>query len=284
MLASQKGFASATMALIGFTVIVAGWFFWNNKLSDIDKAARDLAAEMQNSPIKDQTKNIVSPTSSADSLDPGKNDKIPVVLTNNRDKIKPHIPAGWETIKETEGDLNSDGLLDMVVVAEDRRSSQNKCMAENCTRILLVLFGNKSGGFDLSLRSERAVLLADEGGIFGDPFEGLSIKNGVLFVDFYGGSAWRWSKEYKFQYQKGGWYMIGKAIHDYHNACPYQIFKSEDYNYLTGVMEKTTGDGWDKEQEFECDPSLRVESGRKESINMGQKELLNLRDFDPRKN
>jgi hypothetical protein len=77
--------------------------------------------------------------------------------------------------------------------------------------------------------------------------------------------------------------MTDKIIHDYDENCPYQIFKSENYNYLTGIIEKFTGDGWQKEK-FKCDNSLEAKSGEKETVNMGIKPLLDLKDFDPRVN
>ena len=40
---------------------------------------------------------------------------------------------------------------------------------------------------------------ADEGGVWGDPFEGLTIENGVLTIRLYGGNAWRWGYQYQFQ-------------------------------------------------------------------------------------
>ena len=39
---NQKGFASATLALLGFTVIVGVWFFWNHSLTDIQNGVNDL--------------------------------------------------------------------------------------------------------------------------------------------------------------------------------------------------------------------------------------------------
>jgi len=38
---------------------------------------------------------------------------------------------------------------------------------------LIIVFGNFDGSYDLSITSKNDILLANEGGTFGDPFDGI---------------------------------------------------------------------------------------------------------------
>ena len=208
------------------------------------------------------------------------------------------IPQGWRIINKAEGDLNGDNLSDIALVAEDQNNATKNdldycdnneercsCFDKNCPRDLLILFKQEDGSYDLSEKSDKAILLSKEGGVFGDPLDNISIDNGILTINFYGGSSWRWSKVYKFRYQDDGWYLIGKTEHRFHTGCLYQVFENNDYNYSTGYVQKTTGDGLeDGYENFVCDEALRQESGKEEWVNVGIKPLLNLQDFDPRVN
>ncbi len=42
-------------------------------------------------------------------------------------------------------------------------------------------------------KSRNAVLKSEEGGMMGDPFENMEIENGNLWINFHGGSSWKWS-------------------------------------------------------------------------------------------
>jgi len=69
-----------------------------------------------------------------------------------------------------------------------------------------VVFRQKDGSYELSLTSDKAILLANEGGAFGDPLEGVEISNGSVLLKFdggssYGGSVWWWDNKYRFRYQ-----------------------------------------------------------------------------------
>jgi len=78
------------------------------------------------------------------------------------------------------------------------------------------------------------------GGAFGDPFNDISITAGVLTVDHFGGSNWKWSFNHKFRYQNDDFYLIGKTSNSYfggHDCDKLNDFAStnfEDINYITG--------------------------------------------------
>ncbi|HYF81528.1 MAG TPA: hypothetical protein VEB00_00665 [Clostridia bacterium] len=179
--------------------------------------------------------------------------------------ISSFIPEGWHILNgygesKVEGDLNKDGISDVAVVVEGISTSE-----EAAPRMLIIALGNEDKSYSLSIKAEKTILRADEGGVMGDPFMGLEIDRGSLLINHYGGSAWRWSNTYRFRFQDDGWYLIG-ATKDWFHAVSSAGRLYEDFNLLTGdyIRIETDENGVEKE----------VKSNR------GKKELVNLIDFD----
>ena len=110
-------------------------------------------------------------------------------------------------------------------------------------RLLVILFGTEKGYFQ-SERSPSALLCKYCGGVFGDPFAGITIANNVLSIFHYGGSAWRWSIIDKFRFQNNGWFLIGETKNSYWDVkmCDklddFAGTEYEDINYVTGQYER----------------------------------------------
>jgi len=174
------------------------------------------------------------------------------------------VPAGWSILEKydgpviVEGDLNKDEVADKVFIIE-----QNGDNNEISQRNLLIAFGKKNGGYELSIEAEHAILNEDAGGTFGDPFDELKIDRGSILLKFMGGSS-RWSKIFRFRYQDAGWYLIGFTKDSYESLDDQIISLTDDYNLITG----------------ECLHDV-LEDGDIETIkkNIGIKPLVNLIDF-----
>jgi len=169
--------------------------------------------------------------------------KIPV----SGKSIKDFIPKDYEIKDSISGDLNKDGLKDIVLVLSHLQEDTFE-MDEEPKRLLLILF-KSAVGFKLSGKSSEVVMCRHCGGMYGDPYSQLDITKGVLSIEHYGGSSWRWTETRKFRYQQNGFYLIGSTSNLFWNVqdCDGKGIGEagknfKDINYLTGdevIIEKT---------------------------------------------
>ncbi len=193
----------------------------------------------------------------------------PAVPEQTKNDMQSLIPEGWHLLErnedkpdKAEGDLNKDGINDIAMVIEETGKSPE----EAPHRALLLAFGKGNDSYELSLLADKAILKSDEGGVWGDPFEGVSIDRGSVLISFYGGSNWRWYSTYRFRFQDKDWYLIGATLGAYFTGTQTEDnADEEDYNLITGDYIKRTTD--DK-------GVVQTTKG-----NRGKKELLKLRDF-----
>jgi hypothetical protein len=129
-------------------------------------------------------------------------------------------PPQYMILDTMTGDLNHDNYIDLLIVLE----SDAKFVAGDAPRPLLILIGTGEGKMKLVAENDNVVLCRDCGGVFGDPYEGLAIKNGYFSVEHYGGSAWRWTKIITFKYnvEQKTWLLHRDG------GVSYNIFDSEE--------------------------------------------------------
>ena len=182
------------------------------------------------------------------------------------DDIHSLIPEGWGIlIKDDDpvmekGDLNKDEIEDVAMVIEELQSATESAPE----RALLIAFGTDHDSYTRSIVAENVILSSDAGGVWGDPFESLSIDRGSVVVSDYGGSNWRWYDTYRFRYQDEDWYLIGATMGEYFTGN--LEGKEEDYNLLTGdyiLKEMSEGE-------------MKIT----ERGNRGKKSLIKLGEFD----
>ncbi|WP_168120128.1 hypothetical protein [Paenibacillus sp. HB172176] len=182
------------------------------------------------------------------------------------------LPQGWHLLESPpgtpvmiEGDLNKDGIDDIAAVIEKLESEEGAAPS----RSLLIALGTTAETYELSVIAENAILSADEGGVWGDPFESIAIDRGSIVVSHYGGSNWRWYSRYRFRYQDEDWYLIGATSGSYNTgATTIENSDEEDYNLLTGDFSiRRMGD----------DGKTTTETGRGETH-----PLISLKEFDIR--
>jgi hypothetical protein len=157
------------------------------------------------------------------------------------------VPAGYDTIATATGDLNKDSVSDYVLVLKSKVEDNFDYSTGNADsippRLLIVLF-KTANGYQLAGKTDKLIMCKDCGGVMGDPFAGVTIVKGVLAVEHYGGSAWRWSYTHKFRYQQKDFYLIGETNHSYWSVKNCEKLNDmagtdyKDINFLTGSYEE----------------------------------------------
>jgi hypothetical protein len=146
-------------------------------------------------------------------------------------------PDGWKIEVVERGDLNGDKIDDAAIVMTKPEVKENDAIEKREKRFLALAFGD-GGRFERTAFSDKAVLDTDEGGIFGDPFEGIKIENGTVVIMHYGGSAWRWSYTHRYRWQQNRLMLIGRTEVNYHIAEPDKL-NEIDTNLSTGLVHCT---------------------------------------------
>ncbi|MBF4491571.1 hypothetical protein IR010_03390 [Flavobacterium sp. MR2016-29] len=149
-------------------------------------------------------------------------------ITNVNVKLQSFIPKGYEAIAQKSGDLNLDKLEDYILVlrkkTEEKTSNYNDNKPDK--RPVLLLLGQKNGSFKLAYKNENAAYCIDCGGVFGDPFDGISIKNGYFSIEhrISGGHHWEQIITFKFDKVKNNWFLYK------HHFINYILNPSSDPN------------------------------------------------------
>jgi hypothetical protein len=116
------------------------------------------------------------------------------------------IVKGCVILDSCFGYLNYDTIQDAAILLQDTTVG----FGDPAQRPLIVMLGGKNL-YISSLRNDSVVLKEDEGGVYGDPFAGISIDSGLLHIVHYGGSAWRWSREAVFGFDTSASELILKS-------------------------------------------------------------------------
>jgi hypothetical protein len=128
------------------------------------------------------------------------------------------IPGNHSLLDSASGDWNKDGYKDLVLILKNDAEEQNP----DTTRPLLLLAGTADGGYKLLARNDSVVLCKGCGGVLGDPYAGIVIKNGYFSIEHYGGSSWRWTRVITFRFDpKSGQFRLHRdAGVSYHTSNP----------------------------------------------------------------
>ena len=114
-----------------------------------------------------------------------------IILTNMGTNLVDIIPNNWRLLDSAIGDLNQDGISDLIFAIQktDRNNTElNDGLGTDTLdlnpRMLAIYFGTESGGFKKQLVSEYFIILRDSP-TMDEPFEGFNIsKKGILDVNF----------------------------------------------------------------------------------------------------
>jgi hypothetical protein len=140
-------------------------------------------------------------------------EKLPV-------QLQKYVPAGFSAMDTVYGDLNRDSYRDLVMVL--RQNDEDTITMQSTKRPLLLFTGEADGTLKFAARNDNVVYCISCGGVMGDPYQGITIKNGYFSAEHYGGSSWRWTRIITFRYsaKDNTWILHKDGGESFHAAEP----------------------------------------------------------------
>ena len=143
-------------------------------------------------------------------------------------ELRPFVEAGTDAIAIERADLNGDGREDVLLVLQARRLRADADGFERRIRPLLILTRGEDGTLRLRKRNDKLAMCPECGGMMGDPLQSVAAKPKSFRVEHYGGSGWRWSLNYQFDYSRRDdtWQLVRIEKTSFHASEPEQAEKN----------------------------------------------------------
>ena len=138
------------------------------------------------------------------------------------------IPDNYTIVEQVLGDLDKDSVKELVVAYNAGPTDEFNGVTRE-----LIIYKLENDKWVEWVKSKQALYGSQDGGMMGDPFEKIEIKNGLLLISHYGGSNWKWAFTDKYRFQNGDFHLIGfSSLSGMY--CEY--WKDVDFNLSTGKM------------------------------------------------
>jgi len=144
-----------------------------------------------------------------------------------------YIPKGFDLFSKESGDLNKDGISDLVLIIKGTDKSnfvQDEYRGElDRNRRGIIVLLKKKGGYELAAKNVDCFSSENEdGGVYYAPELSFLIKKGNLYVEYRHGRYGYWT--YTFKYRNGDFELIG-----YDSTSTYGpiINRETSINFLT---------------------------------------------------
>jgi hypothetical protein len=138
------------------------------------------------------------------------------------------IPDNYTIVDSVSGDLDKDSIAELAVVYNVGPENEIDGVPRE-----LIIYKLKNNKWAEWKKSDQALYGSKDGGMMGDPFGEIEIKNGSILISQNGGSSWKWGFTDKYRFQDGAFYLIGySSIAG--KLCEY--WKEVDFNLSTGKM------------------------------------------------
>jgi hypothetical protein len=150
-------------------------------------------------------------------LDEEKNKKTTLINT----------PTSFEILEEIEGDLDNDGISEKVILYETGKEIHLGTERQIC------IYKKNNNTWQLWKNSASAILGSEQGGMMGDPFDGITIDRNCIVISHFGGSRSKWEYTHSYKYQKGDFRLIGVKVIA---ITPCEEFELFEYNLSNGEI------------------------------------------------
>ena len=126
-----------------------------------------------------QTRNDKEKTQSPDTqTDTIKKQTTKINYTDSAREFTEFIPEGHEILDLHRGDLNNDKREDVLLVLKAIDEEETSDVSNNPTpRPLLILIRQPDNSLQLARKNNKTVYCVNCGGVMGDPYMGLTIRN-----------------------------------------------------------------------------------------------------------
>ena len=186
------------------------------------------------------------------------------------------IPKGWEVIDSVEGNLDEDTIQEKVVVYNTIDSTDFGKHRE------LRIFKKEKEKWLLWKSSRTALLNSNDGGMMGDPYDGIEIKNRVLSIHQGGGSSWKWNYTDKYRFQNSQFELIGYTSLS-GKLC--EEWKTIDFNISTGkVIYKKVIEDCPTEDQVETTEEKEIFYSKGIAVTMKNRNLNEIEIISPKSN
>ncbi len=136
-------------------------------------------------------------------------------------------PRGSTIIESVDGDLDGDRIPEKVIIYNTEDEGELGQIRE------IQILKNNNGKWIILEKSRNAILESNAGGMMGDPYQSTVIKNGILIIEHYGGSSWKWGNTDLYRFQNRHFELIGYSSE---GGKPGDYWTEVDFNLSTGLL------------------------------------------------
>lgn len=161
------------------------------------------------------------------------------------------VPEGWELLDCVELDFNEDGIPDYAGVLESAAvDAEGALEYQGYPRILFAIASDGAGRYRLDFQDSNLIYTGEEGGVMGDPYVPLTAEGTSFTTHTYGGSQWRWSKDFTYTYREDTWWLTSSE--ETYGYLDYTTdYSKNDWETGVGIRKKRSSDRGDMEESVE---------------------------------